>query len=285
MPCKFCLKKPVIKLTNNNIQLCKVCFNRYFEKKVLKTIRKYDLLDNCKRIGVAVSGGKNSLIVLSILNKLIKQRISRNIQLIAIYIDEKIKNFSDINKKILKEFCTKNKIKLDIASIKKVSDSYAVYGALIRNLLNKRSRELKIERLATGHNLDSEDESIIMNQLRNDMERASRLGVIVDAHDKRFVPRIKPLYFITEQESLIYSKLNNIKDVKNPFSDSLRDRVKLMLDAMESRYPGTKNNIINSFLEILPNLKNKYSKKIKSCRVCNEPSSQDICNSCKILKN
>lgn len=281
MPCKLCLKKPVIKLTNNNIKLCKICFNRYFEKKILKTIRKYDLLDNCRRIGVAVSGGKNSLIVLSVLNKIIKQRISKNIQLIAVYIDEKMKNYSENNKKLLKKFCAKNKIKLYIYPIKIKKD---ISSALIKNILNKKARRLKIERIATGHNMDLEAETIIMNQLRNDMTRSSRLGVIVDANDKRFVPRIKPLYFITENESLIYAKLNNIKDVKNPFSDSLRDKVRIMLNSMESRYPGTKNNIINSFLEILPNLKNKYNKKIKNCKICNEPCSQDICNSCSLLK-
>ena len=84
MTCKFCITKPVVNLSNNNIKLCKVCFIRYYEKKVLKTIRNYDLLDDCKRIGVAVSGGKNSLIILNILNNLIKQRISKNIELTAI---------------------------------------------------------------------------------------------------------------------------------------------------------------------------------------------------------
>ena len=258
----------------------------YFEKKVLRTIRKYDLLDDCKRIGAAVSGGKNSLIVLSILNKLIKQRISKKMQLIAIYIDEGIKNHSEKNKKLLKKFCAENRIKLYMHKIKnaKKTNTSAAYGILIRNLLNKKARELKIERLATGHNLDSEAETILMNQLRNDMEKSSRLGVIVNADDYRFVPRIKPLYFITENESLLYAKLNKIKDVKNPFSDSLRDKVRIILNAMEARYPGTKSNVINSFLEILPSLKKKYGKKIKNCRICNEPCSQDVCNSCSLLK-
>lgn len=284
MPCKICSEKPVINLVNNNIKLCKTCFNKYFEKKVLKAIRIYDLLDDCKIIGVAVSGGKNSLIVLSLLNKIIKERISKDIRLIALHIDENIKDYSEANNKTLRDYCKKNNIELKIYSIKdefpKIKD-ISFYGSIIRHLLNKRSRELKIERLATGHNLDSEAQTIIMNQLKNNIERSSRLGIITTLKDKRFIPRIKPLYFILESEAKLYAELNNIKDIKGFYSDSFRDKVKNLLDELEARYSGTKNNIINSFLEILPNLKEKYKTKIKDCRICGAPCSQDICNICK----
>ncbi len=287
MTCKFCITKPVVNLSNNNIKLCKVCFIRYYEKKVLKTIRNYDLLDDCKRIGVAVSGGKNSLIILNILNNLIKQRISKNIGLIAVHIDEKIKGFSEKNNKILKDFCSKNNIQLKIYPIKnsiKTESPYAFYGSLIRSLLNKKSRELKIERLATGHNLDSEAQSIMMNQLKNNIERSSRLGIIIDSKDNRFIPRVKPLYFVMDSESVLYAKLNNIKNVKNVYKDSFRDKVANMLNEMELKYPGTKYNIINSFLEILPSLKKKYKTKIKECKICSEPCSQEVCNTCRLIK-
>ena len=294
MSCKNCIKNPVIQLTNNNIKLCKNHFIHYFEKKVLRTIRKYDLLGDCKRIGVAVSGGKNSLIVLNILNNIINQRISKNIELIAIHIDEGIKGFSENNNKILKKFCNKNKIKLKVYSITKefpkikkmkIESPYTVYGSLIRCLLNKESRKLKIERLATGHNLDSEAETIIMNQLKNNIERSARLGVITGVkRDSRFIQRIKPLYFITGNEASLYARLNDIKDIKNPCKDSFRTKVENMLSEMESKYPGTKNNIINSFLEVLPKLKEKYDTKIKNCKLCAEPCSSNICNTCKLLK-
>lgn len=234
------------------------------------------------------------MIVLNILNNIINQRISKHIELIAIHIDEGIKGFSENNDKILKGFCNKNKIKLKIYSIPKefpkfkrmnIESPYTVYGSLTRYLLNKKSRELKIERLATGHNLDSEAETIIMNQLKNNIERSSRLGVITGIkRDPRFISRIKPLYFITENEASLYAKLDNIKDIKNPYKDSFRTKVENMLNEMESKYPGTKNNIINSFLEILPKLKEKYDNKIRECSICSEPCSGNTCNTCKLIK-
>jgi hypothetical protein len=42
MTCKICQTSPVWKFTNQQ-QLCASCFVRYFEKKVLYTIRKYQM--------------------------------------------------------------------------------------------------------------------------------------------------------------------------------------------------------------------------------------------------
>ncbi|MDD5133538.1 MAG: TIGR00269 family protein [Candidatus Nanoarchaeia archaeon] len=282
MACKNCKSHPVIKLTNTNISLCKNCFIHYFEKKVFKNVRKYDLLDDCKTIGVAVSGGKNSLIVLCLLNKLVKQRISKNVKIIAIHIDEGIKNYSEIASKTLKQFCKINQIELKEYSIKNKKASPEIW---VRYLLNKKARELKIERLATGHNLDAEAETIIMNQSRKDIERSARLGPITGFQtEKKFIPRIKPLYFILEQESEIYAKIKEFRELKNPYlADSYRENIKKFLNEVESKYPGTKYNIINSFLEILPLLKNKFKTKIVSCESCGEPCSNKICSACKSL--
>ena len=70
MPCKFCKDKPVITLTNNNVNLCRSCFVRYFERKALKTVSKYSLINDNEVIGIACSGGKDSFSVLHIVNLL-----------------------------------------------------------------------------------------------------------------------------------------------------------------------------------------------------------------------
>ena len=62
-----CNKKPVIELYSGE-KLCKGHFSEYFENKVLKTIRQFKLLDKEEKVGVALSGGKDSLTVLHILN-------------------------------------------------------------------------------------------------------------------------------------------------------------------------------------------------------------------------
>jgi tRNA(Ile)-lysidine synthase TilS/MesJ len=70
--CKNCGKNSVYELTNKR-KFCKNCFCRYFEKKVLHTIRKYRLVDNTKRVFVICKSIKGK-IILNILNKIAKKR-------------------------------------------------------------------------------------------------------------------------------------------------------------------------------------------------------------------
>ncbi|HAB51479.1 MAG TPA: tRNA lysidine(34) synthetase TilS, partial [Ignavibacteriales bacterium] len=51
-----------------------------------------------------------------------------------------------------------------------------ICGIFRRYLLNKKSKELKLTKLATGHNLDDEAQSIMMNQMKNNMNASARLG-------------------------------------------------------------------------------------------------------------
>ena len=202
MPCKNCLEKPVIKLTNSNIQLCKQHFIRYFERKVLNLIKEYKLVERNDKVGVALSGGKDSLTVLNILNNL-KKKI-RIFDLEAIAIDEGIKDYRDKTLITAKKFCEDNKIKLHIFSYKKefgdTLDNFlkkskfkscSVCGPFRRYLLNKKSKELGFNKLATGHNLDDEAQTIMMNYFRRNIETSARLGPITGiVKDKRFIRRI-----------------------------------------------------------------------------------------------
>lgn len=296
MACKKCKTNPVIKLSNSEIQLCKLCFFKYFERKVLRTITAYKLIENKDHIGVAVSGGKDSLSVLYILSKICNKR---KIKITAILIDEGIKSYRNKTIQSAKELCKELKVKLNIYSFKKEFEKSldqmtkqhpcSVCGVLRRYLLNKYSKKLKITKLATGHNLDDEAQSIIMNFFRRNIKTSARMGPITGVIDtKDFIKRIKPFHFMTERETATYAYLKGfIKEFKEcPYStDSYRGSIRDMLNEFETKYPGTKHNIITSFMEILPLLKEKYKteKTIKKCKKCKEPSSQDICQACKIL--
>ncbi|MBT4334679.1 TIGR00269 family protein [archaeon] len=297
MTCKKCLTKPVIKLPNNNISLCKKCYLRYFEKKVRKTIRIYKLFKKGDTVGVALSGGKDSMATLQLLHSLTQQQ--RTTKIIAIAIDEGIKGYRDETLKFAKKFCKENKIPLKITSYKKefgmTLDQIlkkldihpcSVCGVFRRYLLNKEAKRNKLTILATGHNLDDEAQTILMNQFRNNMAAASRLGPLTGIKDdKKFIRRIKPLYFLTEKEIMTYAFLNNLVTPFNecPYAeDSFRSRVRESLNNLDKEYPSTKSSIINSFLDILPILKEHYKTgDINYCKECGEPTSKEKCQACE----
>ena len=72
MKCSRCGKSAIITIKYVGLNLCKDCFIYYFEKRVAKTIGENNYLGNTKNIAVALSGGKDSAIVLYILNKMLK---------------------------------------------------------------------------------------------------------------------------------------------------------------------------------------------------------------------
>ena len=300
MVCKFCNINPVFRFNSSNISLCKKCFIKYFERKVLKTMRLYKLVKKNDNIAIAASGGKDSTVILYILNTFIKDR---TVKLQAIAIDEGIHDYRNKSLKFLKDFCKKNNIKLNIYSYKKefgksldeILKTYkgipcSICGVLRRYLLNKKSKELGVNKLVTGHNLDDESQSVFMNYSRNTLKLSSRMGPItgIKIH-KNFIQRVKPLYFMSEKEVTTYAFL---KGLLTKFSecpndtDSYRAQVRDLLNDLEAKYEGSKNGLISSFLEILPLLKEKYKSlpEIKTCKVCDEPCSQEICQACKYVE-
>src|SRR3989338_2262514 len=290
-----CNQKPIIQLPAGEA-LCKSHFIKYFESKVFKTISQFDLLEKEENLGIALSGGKDSLTLLHILNKLSKQ--NPKIKLTAIAINEGIHDYRDKTLITAKEFCEKNNVPLHIYSFEeefgmsldnalKILDvkPCTICGVFRRYLLNKKSRELGFTKLATGHNLDDEAQSIVMNQFKNNIQASARLGPRVGIKDnKNFVPRIKPLYLCTEKEATVYAYVNRLLDGFNEcpnVAESYRAQVRDMLNDFENENPGTKYAIINSFLQILPDLKERFKgEEVNYCKSCGEPASKDKCNAC-----
>lgn len=299
MTCRKCTKEPVFALISGE-RLCKKCFNHYFERKVRKCIRQYELIGKKERIAVALSGGKDSSVLLNLLASITKNM--KDIELFAILIDEGIKGYRPFTKKDAEKLCRKLKVKLYVYSFKKEfgysldemvkklnKGPCTVCGTFRRYLLNKKARELKADKTAFGHNADDESQSIVMNLFRSNNDAAARLGVINGLKkDSRFIPRIKPLYFLLEKEVMAYAFLNNIsgKFVECPYAGSAyRGEVRNTLNEFEARHPGTKMGILSAFLETLPLLKAKFMKDgdIGCCRKCREPASGEECMACRLL--
>jgi len=300
MACNSCKTKPVFTLVSGK-KLCKNCFIRYFQKKVRKNVRQYGLIEKKDRIAVALSGGKDSTVVLEMLNQL--RSDCPYFELFAILIDEGIKGYRHVTVRAARSYCRKNNIDLHIYSfrehfgftldqmIKKLKlGPCTVCGALRRYLLNKAARELKATKIVTGHNCDDEAQSVVMNLFRNNNSSSARLGVVTGVKkDKRFIPRIKPLYFMLEKEIMAYAYTKGLLDkfVECRYAgEAYRSEVRDMLNTFEERHPGTKNAILASFLDTLPLLKKKYgtSEEIAYCKACQEPAAKEVCKACTLLK-
>lgn len=274
-------------------------FLAYLEKKVRKTIRQYELFTVKDKIAVAVSGGKDSTVCLYVLKKL-----GYNVE--AVTIDAAIGNYTKVNLENIKKVCEENKIKLHVISFRDEFGKSLCYlreflkekgfeysscmlcGILKRYLLNKHCKKLKFDYLATGHNLDDEAEAFLMNVFRNDFPLASRQGPISRSSDKdKFVRRVKPLSFISNEEAKRYSQIKEFPvnyEICPCSVDAHRRQYRKMLAEFESKNPGVKYSIVR-FLETMKNnLKETPATKTNECESCGEPASGKICKTCQILK-
>jgi len=275
-------------------------FKEYVEKKVKKTIKNYSLFNKEDKIAVAVSGGKDSTVCLHILKKL-----GYNIE--GITIDANIGNYTKENLENIKTVCKDHEIKLHIISFRKEFGSSLCYmrsvlnskghkysscklcGILKRYLLNKKAREEHFNYLATGHNLDDEAQTFLMNAFRNDTKRLTRQGPITGTNkSKHFVQRVKPLYFLSETEIERYSKI-----MKFPVHYGIcpcsvlayRREFLNFLNEFEKKHPSVKYNIIKFQEYISQNIPREKNIEIEVCETCGEPASKDICKTCLIFKD
>lgn len=289
--CSYC-KENAVYTDLDSKKYCKKHFGKYFERKVKKTIKKYQLFNKKDKIAVACSGGKDSTVVLYIISKMYKD-------VEAIAIDEGIKGYRSETLIDLKKFCKENNIKLNIYSfneefkfnLDKISKRKSLCrycGVLRRYLLNQKSRGFN--KVVTGHNLDDEAQSILMNILKSNMESFIRLGPISGiVHDPKFVPRVKPLYMCTEKECFIYSRIKgfDVRYTECPYaSSSFRGVIRDLLNKHEQDEPGSKKNLVKNFLGMLPKIRKNSDKSISGsyCSSCGEPTLSNLCHACSIVK-
>lgn len=297
--CSNCKKPAVTFIRYNGTHLCKDHFIAYFEKRVKKEIKKQGKTQGSCKIAVAVSGGKDSIVALHIINEIFSKRM--NSKVYAITVDEGIKGYRDESIKYVKDYCKKTGIELHIVSFKDVigttMDEIAkkhdelgecsYCGVFRRVCLNSKAKELGVDKLVTGHNLDDMAQSILMNFVNGDMKKLARLG----PHKKvqpGLVPRMLPLRNIPEKENSLYAILKEIDfhDGECPYSTrALRGSFRDIVDDLEYNTPGTRHSILNSYDAIKELLLDKYPPaNLDKCSECGEPTSQNLCKSCILKK-
>ena len=294
MKCQRCGKSAVVFQKYSNAHLCRVHFIEDVERKIKRDIRKFRMIEKNDRIAVALSGGKDSTALLYVLHKIFKNR--PDIELLAVTIDEGIKGYREHTLShavklteelgiphIIKTFEEGFGITLDELTKRKEHAACTLCGVLRKNLLNKAARELGADKLAIGHNLDDEAQTILMNYLRGDVDRLKRMlpGVIQPG----LVMRVKPLRSIPEKEVALYGLLNDlpVSTDECPYAgEALRNEVREMVNNYEVKHPGTKYSLLGGFDVIAPALCTPDTQ-IVQCRLCGEPSSEDVCKTCRLL--
>jgi uncharacterized protein (TIGR00269 family) len=282
-------------------------FNANIKKRIMDLINEWDLIQEDELIALALSGGKDSVLTLHMLHEL---QVKLDFEMVAIAVDEGIEGYRSHGMEAAQKNADLLGVKLLTKSFKEeagftLDEVYSFFksacmpcGVFRRNILNKTAYEIGASKIATGHNLDDEIQSFLMSFARADLVKFSKFGPKLDVIHPKLIPRIKPLWNIPEKEVGIWAVLNDIEVHFDecPYSNlSLRAKTKDFLNRAESREPGTKKAILDSFTKTFiqkSSAKNDISKKslanLSGCQSCGEPSSGVICKACEmkeIIKN
>ncbi len=296
MRCDKCGREAVIYQRYSGMHLCAAHEIADVERKAKKRMRQERMVMPGDHVAVGMSGGKDSAATLSILVDTFGKR--PEIRFTAITIDEGIEGYRNFSIPKAKELCDNLGVPHVVVSFRdevgctlddmlkreRREASCTYCGVFRRMLLNRKARELGANKLATGHNLDDDAQTVLLNVLNGDVERLARLRP--SRIQEGLVPRIKPLMDIPEREVALYAFLKKLPFYLGecPYAhESLRGEVKDMLNDFESRHPGTKYSIMRGFDSIVDCLKEKYRQvPLEKCEVCGEPSIDKVCQGCKL---
>lgn len=212
------------------------------ENKVENTINKYKLLEKNEKIVIGVSGGPDSMTLLTILLKL-KEKY--NLSLIVSHINHQIRENAIKDEEYVKEFCKKNNIEIYIKRANVIEKSQKEKKGLeetgreVRyNFFEEVLKKTNANKIAIAHNLNDNCETIIMNQLRG-----TGLSGLKGIEPKRG-KYIRPLIEIDRKEIEEYCEKNKI----NPRHDESND---------DNTY--TRNKIRNI---VIPYIKKEFNPNI-----------------------
>ncbi len=287
--------------------LCKDCFIEDIIDRVRREVEKWNMIRPGDTILLAVSGGKDSFVLLDIMPK-----IHDPSKLIALSIVEGIEGYNraediekmrkyalergvDFIKTSFKEFVGASLDELvKRAWDRKLNVSPCTFcGTLRRRIMNYYARNLGVDKVATAHNLDDEVQTLLLNILRGDRTR------LIQAHPKapvlstRIVRKIKPLRKIYEWETTMYAYLKDFKFQETEcryiyLRPTLRAKVRDHLYALEEEQPGTLIKILETMDEVLWKLieTHKDLPSLPVCKKCGEPTSygRELCKICELLE-
>ncbi|MFB6153702.1 MAG: TIGR00269 family protein [Halodesulfurarchaeum sp.] len=317
MACSKCEREAVMHAAYSGAHLCESHFKDSVERRVRSRVRDDNLLprdatpEDPVRWVIGLSGGKDSVVATTILHETFAA--DPRVELVALSVHEGIEEYRDESLAACRELVEARGITYEEVSYAEeygirmddvVEDdpedmaACAYCGVFRRDVLARYAKELDADLLVTGHNLDDEAETALMNLLSGDIDQVAKhfdasLGPLDErAAQDAFVPRAKPLRDIPEKEVALYCRLRglpaHIHECPHA-SESFRGTIQDLLHGLEEDHPGTRHSILSGYEELakLAALARREEQSTDSslspCTECGEPSARDICRSCELL--
>lgn len=235
-------------------------------RKILSLVRKLcseqNLIDEGDKIAVGLSGGKDSLLLLTALKRL-QSFYDKKFDLIAVSID--LSN-GQMDYTEIEKYCQK----IDVPFYKKVTNIFEIIfeirkeknpcslcANMRRGLVNSYAKELGCNKVALGHHMDDLIETFVMSLFFEGRLSTFQPSTYLSRTD---ITVIRPLLFVTEQEIIQHSNgLPIVKNVCPADKHTQREKVKQLLKILDENYDDAKKKIFTAITH--PERFNLWDKK------------------------
>lgn len=217
------------------------------ESTVRKALFDYHMIEGVSKLGIALSGGKDSLALLFML-KAISGKGFPPFEIHAIHVNGAFSCGAGVNIDYLKGICDQLGVSFTTRESHQKLDTLECYSCSRerRRLLFDAAKSMGIDTIAFGHHRDDNAQTLLMNLLHKG-EFAGNLPKIT-MHDYG-ITIIRPLIYIAENDIRTFAEQYGFKRImcRCPVGqNSMRRRVDNLLQEIENLFPEARANIASA---------------------------------------
>ena len=217
---------------------------RKLESLCRKALYAFDMVQGVEKVGIALSGGKDSLTLLYLL-KAISGRGFPPFSLHAFHVSGEFSCGSSLAGHFLQKICNELSIPLTILPSTQTKETLECYSCSRerRKLIFDAAKEHSITTIAFGHHRDDSIQTLLMNLFHKAEFAANLPKIPMHAYG---VTIIRPLIFMAEQEIKEFAKLYGFARItcQCPVGQtSLRKKTEKLLSDLEEVFPHIRTNL------------------------------------------
>ncbi|ACD24936.1 MULTISPECIES: tRNA 2-thiocytidine(32) synthetase TtcA [unclassified Clostridium] len=214
--------------------------------KMRQAINDFDMIQDGDKIAVGLSGGKDSLTLLHLLNTY-KKFSPQNFELIAITL-----NPGGVDNSPLYKLCEnlevpfyeiQTDIKKIVFDLRKEKNPCSLCANLRRGALHHNAEKLGCNKVALGHHKDDALETLMLSMCYEGRINCFSPKTLMH---KNTITLIRPMVYIEEHNIKSIVKKFNFPVIKNPCpadGKTKRQDVKELIDELNNKIPGFKKNL------------------------------------------
>lgn len=222
-------------------------FGRRIESSVRKALFEFKMLSEHRKIVIALSGGKDSLSLMAMLNA-VRGRGFPFFDLHAVHIGGKFSCGSEVNRNYLKTVCENLNVSFSSIESPYNPDDPDCYSCsrVRRRLLFKAAEDLGASAIAFGHHKDDSIQTALMNLFH----KAEFAGLPPVIYMFRFkITILRPLIFVSEKDIKKFAAEHGfLRTTCRCPVISLRSKTKDLLKEIETIFPQGAHNVFLSAL-------------------------------------